>query len=449
MRRPESTMPENTALWSHCLEHAALSEVGLVRSSNQDSLAVALADSQQAWQQRGHLFIVADGMGAHAAGELASQLAVEAVRVTYDRLRNRPPPEAILEAMHEANARLFNRGQASGELRGMGTTLSTLVLLPQGALAAHVGDSRVYRLRDNRLEQLTFDHSLVWEVCAAEGISEAEVPSYVPRNVITRSVGPHPEVQVDLEGPLPLEIGDTFVLCSDGLSGMVDDREVGTILRCLPPDEAVAVLVDLALMRGGPDNISVIAVRVTGPQSAAGEDVSRSGSGTLPQRRIHPLLWTLPGALALASLGLFLWGYELAALVGLIGALATGLAAAVYHRGEPRLEHQFDGQPLGNGPYTEVDCPPDQPFADHLAEIVRRLRDAAVDQDWGVDFDQLDRLSDRAAAATGSGDYAQAVREHCRAIRFMMDRLKERCERTTPDDDSTRVQSLGQRRPDR
>ena len=103
---------------------------------------------------------------------------------------------------------------------------------------AHVGDSRGYRLRGTQLEQFTFDHSLVWEMRAASRVAGATLPDFIPKNVITRSLGPNPAVQVDLEGPLPIAPGDTFLLCSDGLSGPVNDEEIGMILGCLPPAEA-------------------------------------------------------------------------------------------------------------------------------------------------------------------------------------------------------------------
>ncbi len=144
-----------------------------------------------------------------------------------------------------------------------------LVLLPQGALVAHVGDSRVYRLRGTRLEQLTFDHSLVWEMSAAGQLPKDALPGFVPKNIITRSLGPHASVQVDLEGPFPLEAEDTFLLCSDGLTGQVCDEEIGVLLQCLPPADAAQVLIDLANLRGGPDNVTVIIARVKGPALTA------------------------------------------------------------------------------------------------------------------------------------------------------------------------------------
>ncbi len=250
-------MNQHAANWDHCLEYAELSDVGLRRANNQDSLALAVASSQEQWQQKGHLFMVADGMGAHAAGELASRLATSIVPLTYHKLNDRPPPAALAEAIRDANNQIHNRGQASEDFRGMGTTFSSLVILPQGAVVAQVGDSRVYRLRGHRLEQLSFDHSLVWEMRAAGRLPPDDVPTYIPKNIITRCLGPNAEVQVDLEGPFPIEPGDTFLLCSDGLSGQVKDEEIGKVLACLPPSDAVRSLVDLANLNGGPDNISL------------------------------------------------------------------------------------------------------------------------------------------------------------------------------------------------
>ena len=220
------------SIWNRCLDYAAQSNVGLRRPNNQDAYAVSLAGSQADFEQRGHLFMVADGMGAHAAGELASKMAAEVVSLVYRKRLDQSPPEAILSAMLDANYQIHSRGLANPDFRGMGTTATTLVLLPTGAMVAHVGDSRAYRLRGTRIEQLTFDHSLVWEIRAA-GQAPDLLPGYIPKNIITRSLGPNRTVQIDLEGPHPLQIGDTFLLCSDGLSGQVTDDEMGMVLGCL------------------------------------------------------------------------------------------------------------------------------------------------------------------------------------------------------------------------
>ena len=142
---------------------AALSDVGLRRTNNQDNMGVMMASNADLWQRRGHLFLVADGMGAHAAGEYASKLAVDHVPHTYHKEPDASAATAIRKAIEEANHIIPARGQANPDFQGMGTTCSALIMLPEGAMVAHVGDSRVYRLRSNRLEQLTFDHSLVWE----------------------------------------------------------------------------------------------------------------------------------------------------------------------------------------------------------------------------------------------------------------------------------------------
>ena len=139
-----------TSIWNHCLEHAALSDIGLRRANNQDAYAVVLAGNQADFQQRGHFFLVADGMGAHAAGELASKMATDVVSLVYRKRLDQSPPEAILSAVLDANHQIYSRGQASPDFRGMGTTATALVLLPAGALVAHVGDSRAYRLRGSR-----------------------------------------------------------------------------------------------------------------------------------------------------------------------------------------------------------------------------------------------------------------------------------------------------------
>ncbi len=231
------------------------------RSNNQDAYVTLPAEDDTVWRDRGHIFVVADGMGAHAAGELASKLAADGVVHHYRKLRQISPPEAILKAFRDTNGEIHSRGQANSEFHNMGTTCSALLLLPQGALAAHVGDSRVYRVRGARLEQLTFDHSLVWEMRAASsGLGQDTSGFNIPKNVITRSLGPQANVQVDLEGPFELLPGDKFLLCSDGLTGRVEDEELGLIVALLPPDESSQLLIDLANLRGGQDNITVVVV---------------------------------------------------------------------------------------------------------------------------------------------------------------------------------------------
>ena len=321
---------DNLVCPTFVLKHASVSDLGMRRTNNQDSLAVIVTDDVATWATRGHLLMVADGMGAHAAGELASKLAVDNIPHTYFKLRDLYPPAALRQAIRDANTAIHAKGQSSIGFQGMGTTCSCLVLLPQGALVAHIGDSRVYRLRGDLLEQLTFDHSLVWEMAAAGQMTEADVPAYIPKNVITRSLGPHPTVHIDLEGPFSAQSGDMFLICSDGLSGPVTDEEIGAILHCLGPQEAAETLVDLANLRGGPDNISVdrrpgrmAPCRKPPALESAGECAASPHAGR--RRRCGS-----PPAHVLAMLAYCLanqyWAGAIGSAVGFIAAVVAGLA---------------------------------------------------------------------------------------------------------------------------
>lgn len=417
-------MDQNADIWKHCLEYAALSDLGMRRGNNQDSMAVLVASSQDAFRQRGHLFIVADGMGAHAAGELASKMAVDAISLVYHKINGCAAPEALRQALVAANQQIHGRGQASLDFRGMGTTASTLVILPEGAVVAHVGDSRVYRLRGQRLDQLTFDHSLVWEMSVANGIPDDEVPDYVPRNIITRSLGPNDEVAVDLEGPFPLESGDTFLLCSDGLSGVTRDDEIGVILGCMPPEDAARSLVDLANLRGGPDNITVIIVRVTGPQEARPVVAEAVAPRPRPRRAVHWLVWLLLVVFALATLGTAVVGEYAMAMVGLVCTLLTGAVVLARRYGHDERAHEFDGQPLGKGPYRSHNCEPNGEFVERLSRVVQQLRDEAARNDWAIDWQHFNQIHSEANEAAATYRHRQAIRLYCHAMSFMMAQLR-------------------------
>lgn len=241
---------------------AAATDTGMRRSNNQDSHSIVRATNPDAWKARGHIYMVADGMGAHAAGELASKLACDNIPHNYAKIKNVGHPEAITKAYREVASIIFQKANANRDFQGMGTTCSTLILLPEGALIAHVGDSRVYRIRAGRIDQLSFDHSLVWELVRRNHLSPDQAQKAVPRNVITRSLGPDPNIEVDIEGPHPTEPGDVYLLCSDGLSGPVTDPELGVFAENFHPKDAGRYLVALANLRGGQDNITVVMARI-------------------------------------------------------------------------------------------------------------------------------------------------------------------------------------------
>lgn len=421
--------------WSDSLEYVALTDVGMRRANNQDAHREVLAPDAETWLKRGHLFAVCDGMGAHAAGELASEMAAEGIPHTYIKLNDQPSAEALRKSIEEVNAKIHSRGQANADFQGMGTTASTLVLLPQGALVAHVGDSRVYRLRGTRLEQLTFDHSLVWEMSAAGQMPKDALPGFVPKNIITRSLGPHASVLVDLEGPFPLEVGDTFLLCSDGLTGQVTDEEIGALLECMTPADAAQVLIDLANLRGGPDNITVIVVRVTGPAltAAGGWQVEPLSVGTEVEEpakestfKSGKPLWIAAAVCVLAAVLLGSFMLTIPAVMALVAAVALGLLAALSHVGPAPREVRYlpVGARFGKGPHATVECQPNEAFVAALISMIDQLRDAATEEQWSIDWNQFNSLTQQGKQAQDKKDFVAAVRHYATALRFMMNELR-------------------------
>ncbi|MBX3426676.1 MAG: serine/threonine-protein phosphatase [Pirellulales bacterium] len=409
---------------------AAASDVGMRRSSNQDALAVSLADGERQFRCGGHLFLVADGMGAHAAGELASQIAADNIPHAFRKQRDMAPCEAIVAAIEDANARIYAKGQNSVDFQGMGTTCSCLVLLEQGALAAHIGDSRIYRLRGGVFEQLTFDHSLVWEMAAAGQATEEQVPPYVPKNVITRSLGPHPQVKVDLEGPWPIAAGDRYVLCSDGLTGPLTAELIGLVVETLPPAEAAQTLVDLANLLGGPDNITVIVVETTNPERLAATGScelptgSDKGTASLPAADVAALV-----GCGGASVGAVLAGLagKLVAAAGL-GALALGLGLLAVVRWAAR-SGDAAGKAVrgkyGKGPYRRHQAAPSAQTIGLLSDIVRQLEDLESQRQWKFDWQPIHAERQRAHEAIASGDFRTATTAYCGAVRLLMQRIRD------------------------
>ena len=428
---------DNSAYPTFILKHASVSDLGMRRTNNQDSITSVVTNDAGTWATRGHLLIVADGMGAHAAGELASKLAADNIPHTYFKLRDLYPPAALRQAIRDANATIHAKGQSSIGFQGMGTTCSCLVLLPQGALVGHIGDSRIYRLRGELLEQLTRDHSLVWEMADAGQMAEADVPSYIPKNVITRSLGPHPTVHIDLEGPYSAEAGDKFLLCSDGLSGPINDEEIGAMLYCMEPNEAAETLVDLANFRGGPDNISVIVAQVDGvvpPTMIATQEV-----GDAPQGGRLPTapLWVAAGAFLAMLVFCVMNEYWPAAVGSAVGFLAAVFAGLTMRSGGSAAGApiQSIGGPYGNGPYRKAKCAPDSRIATTLAEIAAKLREQSGKKHGArsPDWEAFEAARSEAAALAEKGDYAEAVRRYSAAIRKVMKKFREQG-RTTEDD---------------
>ena len=247
---------------------------GCVRDSNEDSGRHVSPHDAEALLARGRLTIVCDGMGGHASGEVASQIAVEAISELYYSNRDLDPADALRWAVEEANREIYEASQTDERFEGMGTTLVALVILGDKAFSAHVGDSRLYRMRARTLELLTMDHSQVMEMVQNGIITMAQARDHDDKNVILRAVGTNPEVDVDVSSLFLVEPGDTFLLCSDGLNDMLEDGEIEAVLAS-ESDEYLAgqQLIEAAKQNGGHDNVTVgvvaIGAKLTAPPPEA------------------------------------------------------------------------------------------------------------------------------------------------------------------------------------
>jgi serine/threonine protein phosphatase PrpC len=238
------------------VEQAGLTDVGRQREANEDNLVLASP-----------VFAVADGMGGARAGEVASRIAAETFRDPRDP--SQTPERQLEQVAQEANRRIYELALRDQSRRGMGTTLTATLVDGDAVSVGHVGDSRAYRLRDGELAQLTQDHSLVAELERSGQLTPEAAEHHPQRSIITRALGPEPKVEVDTHTH-PARAGDVYVLCSDGLTGMISDSELATLVRAAPSLESAAeALVRAANQSGGRDNITVVLFRLdddgTGP----------------------------------------------------------------------------------------------------------------------------------------------------------------------------------------
>lgn len=235
-----------------------LSDVGCVRDSNEDNGRIFR--NQTNGYVSGVLAVVADGMGGHAAGEVASAKAVEVLEQAYPSMRERPG-ERLKQALEDANAAINRQSRQEEEKRGMGTTCTALLLQDGYAYSAHVGDSRLYLIRNGAIYLMTEDHSAVMELVKAGDLTLSEARHHPDKNVITRSLGSREKVEVSV-WPEPLKVfaGDRFILCSDGLYDEVEDAEMCATALPNRPAAICEQLVKLARQRGGPDNITIAVV---------------------------------------------------------------------------------------------------------------------------------------------------------------------------------------------
>ena len=236
---------------------------GCVREANEDSGRHLIPNDAETQLKRGTLTVIADGMGGHASGEVASQMAVELISRYYYADEENSVPVALQNAIQLANAEIYQTSVSDEKYYGMGTTVIVLVLLDRAGYSAHVGDSRLYRLRGTNFEQMTMDHSQVMEMYKQGIISWEETKDHDDKNVILRAVGTQKQVEVEISEGFELGPDDEFLLCSDGLCDMLADEEIYRIwLNAEDIHEASEKLIERAKENGGHDNITVAVVKV-------------------------------------------------------------------------------------------------------------------------------------------------------------------------------------------
>ncbi|MBV8753459.1 MAG: serine/threonine-protein phosphatase [Hyphomicrobiales bacterium] len=264
---------------------AVLTDVGIVRDHNEDTVLYVPPQENGATGNRATLALVADGMGGHAAGEVASGIAADTIRrVFYEA--DGPPPKALRSAFAAANDEILNWTKTHPECAGMGTTCTALALSETEAWLAHVGDSRAYLLRAGSLAQLSEDQTLVAQLVREGKLTEEEARHSPVSNVILQALGMGPDIEpVIWEKPLGLAPGDTLIVCTDGLTGLVSDPEIAEIAGRLAPHEAGTALIAAANDAGGHDNISVGIIRA----AAQAEQTSEPGNTTRRMALLEPV----------------------------------------------------------------------------------------------------------------------------------------------------------------
>lgn len=234
------------------------SDVGRVRQNNEDFYGEFRIEPDH------FVFVVADGMGGHNAGEVASRLAVLTFFESYKKYFEEigETEKAIELAFYDANKRVFEEGAGKESQHGMGTTLSTLILKGENAYLGHVGDSRIYLIREDECRRLTKDHSLVGKMRENGVITEEEARVHPRRNILYLSLGVKESIVPQIRGGIDVKDGDVFVVCTDGLSNMVSDEEIKIISINNPPKKAVEKMIEIAKERGAPDNVTVEVIKI-------------------------------------------------------------------------------------------------------------------------------------------------------------------------------------------
>jgi serine/threonine protein phosphatase PrpC len=254
------------------IEVSSQSDIGCVRNNNEDSFGYWEPEDNEEFLRKGRLAVVADGMGGYEGGQEASRLAVETLMAVYRSFDGDNPQDALVEALQKAHEQIRQYSVSHPELRGMGTTCTAAAIVRAAAdnneydalYYVHVGDTRLYLIRDGQITRVTRDHSYVGRLVEAGMISAEEAEHHPQRNILTAALGTNPELIMDSPGqPEPLRPQDVLVICSDGLWGQVRDSELLNAVNNKSAEQAGRELINLARERGGPDNITVEILRLS------------------------------------------------------------------------------------------------------------------------------------------------------------------------------------------
>jgi protein phosphatase len=246
------------------VELASLSDVGRRRERNEDSYGYWESEDDAIFSRLGRFAVVADGMGGHEGGQVASRLAVEALNESYSHSTDIDPQKALVHAFFEAHQRIQSRAEEVSRLHGMGTTCTAFALVNTKLYFAHVGDSRLYLLRDRNLQLLSHDHTLIARWLESGVIRPEEAENHPQKHVLTAALGVPEDVHPDVpSGPISVQTGDIAMICTDGLWGQISEVEILQILGMQSTETACREFVKLANERGGPDNITVLIMRIS------------------------------------------------------------------------------------------------------------------------------------------------------------------------------------------
>jgi serine/threonine protein phosphatase PrpC len=336
------------------LRVAKLTDTGRSRPHNEDCVDFFVPPDAQQQARKGAIYLAADGMGGHSAGEVASHTAVELVRRHYYSDTTHDVGTSLVRAFRLANRAIYEQAQSDPSKSGMGTTLVAAVVLGRKVYIANIGDSRAYLINERGITQITEDHSWVAEQMRAGLLTKEEARRHPQRNVVTRALGSKPSVEVDLfEGEV--REGDVLLLCSDGLTGYVEDPELAAIAMEHSPQQAAQLLVDQANVRGGSDNISVVVVSTRPEIFAAPTEIAAKPARKFP---LIPVLAGLAFVVVLAFLGLVLGPRLMNPTPTPTPVLETPAAPAALTDtvsvAETPLEQTVTLAPTEAGPTTEV-----------------------------------------------------------------------------------------------